>query len=230
MACRRRGFARSTAANGSVFSSRTTAPHYSTSDCRGRRPTPSRPWGDDHVSSIIGGIMQAFIIAWSPSGAPTVEDLGTRIERYCATGDEGRLTRSGRACTLVFSNLSASQTNRRLLHGDLQHSNILFDQTRGWIAIDPKGVIGEPRSRSARFSETAGRRQSFQRSRCRPTPGSDWSASEAGLRTNRLHWPCLPALAWLSAIWCGRGRRRRSSRQPSADASRALEPAIESAS
>ena len=31
---------------------------------------------------------------------------------------------------------------QRLLHGDLHHFNILKDDRRGWIAIDPKGVIG----------------------------------------------------------------------------------------
>jgi streptomycin 6-kinase len=30
-----------------------------------------------------------------------------------------------------------------LLHGDLQHYNVLFDKQRGWVAIDPKGVVGE---------------------------------------------------------------------------------------
>jgi streptomycin 6-kinase len=29
------------------------------------------------------------------------------------------------------------------LHGDLHHYNVLFDSDRGWLAIDPKGVIGE---------------------------------------------------------------------------------------
>ncbi|OJV47909.1 MAG: hypothetical protein BGO28_02005 [Alphaproteobacteria bacterium 43-37] len=31
----------------------------------------------------------------------------------------------------------------KLLHGDLHRSNILADKD-GWIAIDPKGVIGAP--------------------------------------------------------------------------------------
>jgi streptomycin 6-kinase len=30
-----------------------------------------------------------------------------------------------------------------LLHGDLQHYNVLFDNDHGWVAIDPKGVVGE---------------------------------------------------------------------------------------
>jgi streptomycin 6-kinase len=30
-----------------------------------------------------------------------------------------------------------------VLHGDLHHGNVLHDAARGWLAIDPKGVIGE---------------------------------------------------------------------------------------
>jgi streptomycin 6-kinase len=43
----------------------------------------------------------------------------------------------------VFASLSESQTSVRLLHGDLHHYNVLLDANRGWLAIDPKGVIGE---------------------------------------------------------------------------------------
>ncbi len=31
-----------------------------------------------------------------------------------------------------------------VLHGDLHHDNILYSDRFGWLAIDPKGVIGEP--------------------------------------------------------------------------------------
>lgn len=37
-----------------------------------------------------------------------------------------------------------SQDDAVLLHGDLHHGNILYCRKRGWIAIDPKGIIGEP--------------------------------------------------------------------------------------
>ena len=43
----------------------------------------------------------------------------------------------------LYLRLCASQRDPRLLHGDLQHYNVLFDSERGWLAIDPKGVIGE---------------------------------------------------------------------------------------
>lgn len=30
-----------------------------------------------------------------------------------------------------------------VLHGDIHHGNVLHDAQRGWLAIDPKGVVGE---------------------------------------------------------------------------------------
>ena len=38
--------------------------------------------------------------------------------------------------------LMESNEPQILLHGDLHHWNILSDAERGWMAIDPKGVIG----------------------------------------------------------------------------------------
>jgi streptomycin 6-kinase len=38
-----------------------------------------------------------------------------------------------------------------LLHGDLHHWNILQDERRGWMAIDPKGVIGAACLDAGRF-------------------------------------------------------------------------------
>jgi streptomycin 6-kinase len=79
----------------------------------------------------------------APPGFPTVEEWGEGFVRYRRSGD-GALSRvlvdRAAAC---FVALAESQTERRLLHGDLHHGNILWDDDRGWLAIDPKGVIGE---------------------------------------------------------------------------------------
>ena len=40
--------------------------------------------------------------------------------------------------------LLASMAEPVLLHGDLHHWNILSAERQDWLAIDPKGVIGEP--------------------------------------------------------------------------------------
>jgi streptomycin 6-kinase len=51
----------------------------------------------------------------------------------------------------LFEELDASKGEEKLLHGDLHHDNILFDDERGWIAIDPKGLIGDPAFHGSRF-------------------------------------------------------------------------------
>lgn len=38
----------------------------------------------------------------------------------------------------------SSAPTRALLHGDLHHGNILAAQREPWLAVNPKGVIGEP--------------------------------------------------------------------------------------
>lgn len=38
-----------------------------------------------------------------------------------------------------------------VLHGDLHHENILLDATEGWVAIDPKGLTGDPALEIGRY-------------------------------------------------------------------------------
>jgi streptomycin 6-kinase len=44
----------------------------------------------------------------------------------------------------LFRELLSSQEPSVLLHADLHHFNILAGQRRPWLAIDPKGLAGEP--------------------------------------------------------------------------------------
>lgn len=50
----------------------------------------------------------------------------------------------------LFKNLISTQKDTFLLHGDLHHDNIISSD-RGWLAIDPKGVIGEREYECASF-------------------------------------------------------------------------------
>lgn len=43
----------------------------------------------------------------------------------------------------IAKTLLINQRDIRVLHGDLHHGNILHSAERGWLAIDPKGIIGE---------------------------------------------------------------------------------------
>ena len=42
----------------------------------------------------------------------------------------------------VAEKLLADEKEKKLLHGDIHHENILHSD-RGWLAIDPKGIVGE---------------------------------------------------------------------------------------
>ncbi|NIM95872.1 MAG: phosphotransferase [Anaerolineales bacterium] len=44
----------------------------------------------------------------------------------------------------LFEDLIRSMSDPVVLHGDLHHWNILSAERQPWLAIDPKGVIGEP--------------------------------------------------------------------------------------
>lgn len=44
----------------------------------------------------------------------------------------------------LYRELSASSGEEVILHGDLHHDNILAAERQPWLAIDPKGVVGEP--------------------------------------------------------------------------------------
>lgn len=44
----------------------------------------------------------------------------------------------------LFTELVSSMAEPVLLHGDLHHGNILAARREPWLAIDPKGLVGEP--------------------------------------------------------------------------------------
>ncbi len=43
----------------------------------------------------------------------------------------------------IARSLLENQTEMTVLHGDLHHDNILHSLERGWLAIDPKGLLGD---------------------------------------------------------------------------------------
>jgi streptomycin 6-kinase len=96
------------------------------------------------LADVIGRMSQAPELTRERSNAFVIaQDWGRGFQRYLASGDNQiprRLVEQGQR---LYLDLCASQRGVRLLHGDLQHYNVLLDSDRGWLAIDPKGVIGE---------------------------------------------------------------------------------------
>jgi streptomycin 6-kinase len=155
---------------------------------------------DDEAIDILADTIQMMSGHAPPPECATVSGWAASFDRYVAR-DDGRIPPP-----LVpeahrrFLSLEASQGERQLLHGDLHHYNVLFDSTRGWLAIDPKGVVGE-----VEFEVGAILRNPFER------PDLFVSAAIVERRlarlARRLNINVARALEWgfaqavLSAIW-----------------------------
>ncbi|HSS19778.1 MAG TPA: aminoglycoside phosphotransferase family protein [Pyrinomonadaceae bacterium] len=97
----------------------------------------------DILADVIARMSAAAFDRAKVPHCSTVEDWGKGFDRYLAANHQQLPKQLVAEAQSVFARLCASQRRPRLLHGDLQHFNVVFDSTRGWLAIDPKGVIGE---------------------------------------------------------------------------------------
>ena len=83
-----------------------------------------------------------------------VSDWARGIEKLRAQFDGGsgpfpeRLVQKAEG---LFADLLASMDAPVVLHGDLHHFNILSAQRQPWLAIDPKGIVGEPAYETGAF-------------------------------------------------------------------------------
>ncbi|NOK62693.1 MAG: phosphotransferase [Chloroflexi bacterium AL-W] len=103
---------------------------------------------DTAATSIAAQVMHQL---WRPVPAshsfPTVERWATGLQRLRAEFDGGCgpfpkvLVEEAES---LFTDLRSSMDEPVLLHGDLHHYNILSAARQPWLAIDPKGVVGEP--------------------------------------------------------------------------------------
>jgi streptomycin 6-kinase len=101
----------------------------------------------DNVASEVAAEVMARLHA--PSNRPVPPDLQPLRERFAALFDKAKADRAANVGSLyieaaeIAENLLADPKDVRPLHGDLHHDNILLSP-RGWLSIDPKGVLGDP--------------------------------------------------------------------------------------
>lgn len=98
---------------------------------------------DDEATAIIADVISRMSPTTAPTGTPTAIELAESFSRYRASGDSQIPVELSSSAERVYRELCETETSPRLLHGDLQHYNVLFDSSRGWLAIDPKGIVGE---------------------------------------------------------------------------------------
>ena len=109
---------------------------------------------EDAATRIAADVMRGLWAA-PPSvhAFPTLDDLGRDFPRLRAQfGGPGPLPPAlvGRA-EAALAELLVTQAAPVLLHGDLHHGNILSARRAMWLAIDPKGIVGEPAFEAAQF-------------------------------------------------------------------------------
>lgn len=151
---------------------------------------------DDEASRIICAVVGELHAARSgnpPELIPLARwfrDLESGAKRY----GSDLLAR----CARVSRELLAAQQDVVVLHGDIHHSNILDFGPRGWLAIDPKGLIGERGFEFANVFCNPSRDIALSSGRLR----RQLDAVEKAARLDRirlLKW--ILAYAGLSAIW-----------------------------
>jgi streptomycin 6-kinase len=93
---------------------------------------------DDQATEVICKVVS--LLHACPSALPP--GLPSMAENFRALFEQSAdplFTQGAR----IARELLANERERVVLHGDLHHKNVLSCSTGGWLAIDPKGLIGE---------------------------------------------------------------------------------------
>jgi streptomycin 6-kinase len=118
--------------------------------------TPLSAVEDDEEATEIAAHLIRELPVPEPSDHPfpTVDNWSLAFDRLRARfeGKTGPLPgRMVDKAEQLLRELQASRRRRMLLHGDVHHGNILSNGEDRWVAIDPKGVIGDPAYEAARL-------------------------------------------------------------------------------
>lgn len=102
--------------------------------------------GDPAATEIAAELLARLL---SPSEHPIPSDLQPLRERFASLFRKAKADRDAGKASLyvdaanVAECLLSDPVDVRPLHGDLHHENIMHGP-RGWLVIDPKGVLGDP--------------------------------------------------------------------------------------
>jgi len=110
-------------------------------------PLSSLP-DDEQATSIAAQVMRQL---WKPAPSehpfPTVAKWAAglrRLREHFAGGCGPFPSALVEVAEARFAELIGSMSEPVLLHGDLHHENILTAERQPWLALDPKGLVGEP--------------------------------------------------------------------------------------
>jgi streptomycin 6-kinase len=104
-----------------------------------------REHGDGAATDIAADLLRTLHAPLDTLPPADLQPLHERFEALFRKAETDR--KAGRTsfyveASQVAERLLANPRDVRPLHGDLHHQNVIFGQ-RGWLAIDPKGVLGD---------------------------------------------------------------------------------------
>jgi len=156
---------------------------------------------DDEATAILCAVASA-LLQDRPGSIPTLMPLELKMQPLLAS-DLGFIPEqhrpAARRAQAMCADLLATTSVRRPLHGDFHHDNVV-GSARGWLAIDPKGLVGDPHYEVANvFRNPYGAGELAIRP-ARIAALADAFAARLGLERKRLlQWAA--AHATISAIW-----------------------------
>jgi len=157
----------------------------------------ARDGRDDEATRILCAVAQAL---HAPRTAPAPRslyplDVWLRALAPASAAHGGVLIASLEAARALL----AEPRDVVVLHGDLHHENVLDGGDRGWLVIDPKGLLGERTYEFATTIMNPDAATAFRPGRIARQAGV--VAETAGLEPRRvMRW--LLAHAGASAAWC----------------------------
>jgi streptomycin 6-kinase len=160
---------------------------------------------DDTATGIAAEVMRGL---WRPVPAthsfiPVVRRLQAfaRVRQMHGGGAGPLPERALSRAEELAVELLASAPYERVLHGDLHHDNIVAAQRAPWLAIDPKGLVGDPGYETgALMNNPYGRMETW-------TAPARQFARRAEILAERLGYPRERIVAWsytqavVSASW-----------------------------
>lgn len=102
--------------------------------------------GDTIATEIAAEVMARLLSSSKRPVPPDLQPLRKRFDSLFAKATADRNAGRGSLyveAAAIAERLLSDPKNVRPLHGDLHHDNIMHG-SRGWLAIDPKGLIGDP--------------------------------------------------------------------------------------
>jgi streptomycin 6-kinase len=100
---------------------------------------------DSVATGVLCDVMARLARPAADGAFPSVAELGAGFIRHrtaaIAGGTDAGLIDEAQT---MFAELCRTQASPVVLHGDLTHRYVIRDDARGWLAIAPLGMLGEP--------------------------------------------------------------------------------------